>query len=547
MLAAAGSYAAAPEPEASGNRAGSSEIAISPHSEDYGNKLQMLQLDPQAVRVAQKDEPHVTQGERLSVPVDVIGEHSDGHKNKVRQDAAAKTTSRWLQEMGLQSSENLKETSAMDELTTSSTHSENVLEVERIRKALEARAQRHTLKLNWRQSIVDLLKLLNMDSDIQARSRLAKLLNVQNFPPGSPEGNMALHRAVIQELARNGGELPRDTRNQLVDPGKSPSMVDIDSDESEVDSVFSDDSTASSVSAFSQTANPALEIAHLLISNNALGALLQSAYASYSTRRVTRKFKSLVSQYGRDLMSEASGEAQRVAAQFVHHAARQITIQLTRAMAPEAKYSFVSNRKELEKLLIAQSAKRRAASDPKDQLSDTEAEYSEQSESESELSLHVLQEVEQFMVESKAFTTLVARMREWLGIVDQDVDENMPIEHVSRSLEPSDSINCAATKQTAHSRMPELSQQLTTPEAIDKEANQSFLRRALSWVTLIEPMFWPRPPEGFKRITWRSPLGKPLYIDVKAREGSAVERLQESTEQYPPSKWKIPPSLFQYK
>lgn len=527
VAAAARSVAAAPEPKASENRAGSSEIAINPHSEDYGNKLQMLQLDPQAVRVAQKDEPHITQGERLSVPVDVIGEYSDGHKNKVRQDAAAKTTSRWLQEMGSQSSENLKETPAMDELTTSSTHRENMLEVERVRSALEARAQRHRLKLNWRESIVDLLKLLDLDSDIKARSRLANLLNVQNFPPGSAEGNIALHRAVIQELARNGGELPRDMKNQLVDPGKSPSMVEIDSDESEVDSVLSDGSTDFSVSASSQTANPALEIAHLLISNNALGALLQSAYTTHDTKTATRKLRSLVFHYGRELVPEASGEAQRVAAQFVQNAARKITTQLTRAMAQEANKSIVSNRKELEKLLLAQSAKRRAVNDPKDQLSDTEAEYSGQSESESDLSLPVLREVEQFMVESKAFTTLVARMRKWLGILDQDIDGNMPIEHVSRSLEPSDLTNCAATKQTAHSRIPELSQQLTTLEAINKGASQSFLRRALSWVTLVEPIFWPSPPEGFKRVTWISPLGKPLYIDVKAREDSAVERLQE--------------------
>ncbi|KAH1970003.1 hypothetical protein KXW53_002190 [Aspergillus fumigatus] len=490
--------------------------------------LRTLRLDQQTVRVDQKDKPHVTQGERPRVNVDVVGEYSDAHKNKGWQDAAAKRTSRLLKEMWAQTSENLKETPAMDGLANSSTYQESMLEIEQVRSALEVRAQRHSLKFNWRQSIVDLLKLLGLASDIQARCRLARLLNVQNFVPGSPESNMALHRAVIQELARNGGDLPRDTRNQLVGPGKSASMVEMDSDESEVESVFSDDSTASSVSAFSQTANPALEIAHLLLSNNVLRPLLNIAYARYSTRRVTRKLKSLVSHYGRDLVSEASGDAHRCSAQFVVKAARQITTQLiSRSMAPEAKSSIVSNRKELENLLLAQSTQRRAPNDPKDPLSDTEAEHSEQSESESELSLPVLQEVEQFMVESKAFAILVARLREWLGILDEDVDENMSIEQVTRSPESSDSINSAITEQTAYSRISELSQQHTTLEALNKETNQSFLRRALSWVTLLEPMFWPRPPEGFKRITWRSPLGKPLYIDVKEREDGAVERLQE--------------------
>ncbi|KOC14001.1 hypothetical protein AFLA70_776g000261 [Aspergillus flavus AF70] len=509
--------------------AGSSDIIISPWlGKDSANKLRTLRLDQQTVRVDQKDKPHVTQGETPRVNVDVVGEYSDAHKNKGWQDAAAKRTSRLLKEMWAQTSENLKETPAMDGLANSSTHQESMLEIEQVRSALEVRAQRHSLKLNWRQSIVDLLKLLGLASDIQARCRLARLLNVQNFLPGSPESNMALHRAVIQELARNGGDLPRDTRNQLVGPGKSARMVEMDSDESEVESVFSDDSTASSVSAFSQTANPALEIAHLLLSNNVLRPLLNIAYARYSTRRVTRKLKSLVSHYGRDLVSEASGDAHRCSAQFVVKAARQITTQLiSRSMVPEAKSSIVSNRKELENLLLAQSTQRRAPNDSKDPLSDTEAEHSEQSESESELSLPVLQVVEQFMVESKAFAILVARLREWLGILDEDVDENMSIDQVTRSPESSDSINSAITEQTAYSRIPELSQQHTTLEALNKEANQSFLRRALSWVTLLEPMFWPRPPEGFKRITWRSPLGKPLYIDVKEREDGAVDRLQE--------------------
>ncbi|KAL4736964.1 hypothetical protein BDV11DRAFT_172396 [Aspergillus similis] len=503
--------------------AGSSGIAISPHS---GKKIRTSRLDQQAVRVDQKGKPHVTQGERPIVTVDVLGEDSDAHKNRDWQDEAAKTASRLLKEIWAQRPEYVKETPTMDGLANSSTHQASMLDIERVKSALEIRAQRHSLELNWRESIVDLLKLLGLASDMQARSRLAGLLNVQSFLPGSPEGNMALHRAVIQELARNGGDLPGDMRNQLAGPGKSANMVEMDSDESEVESVFSEHSTASSVSASSQTANPALDIAHLLLNDNALSALLKIAYARYSTKRVTKKLKSLVSHYGRDLMSEASGDAHRVAAQFVREAARQITTQLNKAMVSESKSSIVSNRKELEKLLLAQSTQRRAANDSKEPLSGTEAEYSEQSESESELSLPVLQEVEQFMVESRAFTILVARIRQWLGVVAEH-DENMPIEQVTRSPESSDSISSAITEQTADSRIPELPQQHFTLEALNKEANQSFLRRVLSGVTLLEPVFWPRPPEGFKRITWRSPLGKPLYIDVKEREDGAAERLQE--------------------
>jgi N-methylhydantoinase B/oxoprolinase/acetone carboxylase alpha subunit len=128
-------------------------------------------------------------------------------------------------------------------------------------------------------------------------------------------------------------------------------MVELDSDESEVESVFSDGSTASSVYASGQIANPTLEIAHLLLNNNALSPLLDIAYARYSIRRVTRKLKSLVSHFGRDLVSEASSDAQRVAAQFIREAARQITTQLTRSRTAEARNNMISNRKELEKLL----------------------------------------------------------------------------------------------------------------------------------------------------------------------------------------------------
>ena len=433
------------------------------------------------MRLDQKANPYVTQGERPRETVDVKGDYS-GAQNKNWQDAAAVTTSKRPKEMWAQTLGDLKGTIARDELANFSTYQESVLEIEQVTSALEVRAQRHSLKLDWQQSIVDLLKLLDVASDIQARSRLARLLNVQNFLPGSPEGNMALHRAVIQKLARNGGDLPRDTRTQLAGSRESASMVETDSDGSEVESVFSDDSTASSVSTFSQTANPALEIAHLLRNNNALSPLLERVYADPNIRRVKTKLKGLLSFYGRDLVSEASGDAQRVAAQFVREKARQITTQLTKAIASDAKTSILSNRRELERLVLAQSTQQRAANNPKEPFSDTEAEHSEQSEAGRELSLPVLRGVEQFMIQSKAFTILVARIREWLSILDEHVDEDVQIGQVTRSPESSDSINSAITEQTAFSRIPEIPQQHSTPEEINDEMNQSFLRRVLSGV-----------------------------------------------------------------
>jgi 3-oxoacyl-ACP reductase-like protein len=61
---------------------------------------------------------------------------------------------------------------------------------------------------NWRTSIVDLLKLLDLDSSLQARKELAEELNVHGGDHGSAEQNIALQKAVMKKLAENGGKVP---------------------------------------------------------------------------------------------------------------------------------------------------------------------------------------------------------------------------------------------------------------------------------------------------------------------------------------------------
>jgi hypothetical protein len=61
---------------------------------------------------------------------------------------------------------------------------------------------------NWRSSIVDLLKLLDLNSSLDARKQLAQELNVHVGADGSAEENIALHKAVMQKLADNGGKVP---------------------------------------------------------------------------------------------------------------------------------------------------------------------------------------------------------------------------------------------------------------------------------------------------------------------------------------------------
>ncbi|RYF43158.1 MAG: DUF3597 domain-containing protein [Comamonadaceae bacterium] len=76
---------------------------------------------------------------------------------------------------------------------------------------LEQKAAANPQKLNWRTSIVDLLKLLDIDSSLDARKELAKELSC---PPelmnDSAKMNMWLHKTVLAKLAANGGNVPAD-------------------------------------------------------------------------------------------------------------------------------------------------------------------------------------------------------------------------------------------------------------------------------------------------------------------------------------------------
>ena len=63
-------------------------------------------------------------------------------------------------------------------------------------------------KSNWNESIVDLLKLLDIDSSLAARKQLARELDYTGPLDGSAEMNIWLHRQVIYQLAENGGKVP---------------------------------------------------------------------------------------------------------------------------------------------------------------------------------------------------------------------------------------------------------------------------------------------------------------------------------------------------
>ena len=66
----------------------------------------------------------------------------------------------------------------------------------------------HGKNLNWRTSIVDLMKLLGIDSSLDNRKELARELGYTGDLEGSAEMNLWLHKATMKELAKNGGKVP---------------------------------------------------------------------------------------------------------------------------------------------------------------------------------------------------------------------------------------------------------------------------------------------------------------------------------------------------
>jgi len=79
---------------------------------------------------------------------------------------------------------------------------------------LEGLAAASAEKLNWKVSIVDLLKLLGLDSSLTARKELATELGCPAQAMGdSAQMNIWLHKTVLQKLAQNGGNIPQELLN----------------------------------------------------------------------------------------------------------------------------------------------------------------------------------------------------------------------------------------------------------------------------------------------------------------------------------------------
>ena len=82
-----------------------------------------------------------------------------------------------------------------------------------VEKVLDQLAATKSEKLNWRTSIVDLMKLLDLDSSLQERKELADELKYTGDKSDSASMNIWLHKQVMKKLAENGGKVPADLKD----------------------------------------------------------------------------------------------------------------------------------------------------------------------------------------------------------------------------------------------------------------------------------------------------------------------------------------------
>jgi hypothetical protein len=101
-------------------------------------------------------------------------------------------------------------TTAASTSATRGSSSGQTVDVEAVLKDMASKSGQ---KLDYRRSIVDLMKLLDLDSSLTARKELAKELNYTGDTNDSATMNVWLHKQVMRKLAENGGKVPDDLKD----------------------------------------------------------------------------------------------------------------------------------------------------------------------------------------------------------------------------------------------------------------------------------------------------------------------------------------------
>ena len=101
---------------------------------------------------------------------------------------------------------------AMPQINTPSPTPDRMVDVDVDAVLAQAAAEKGE-QLNYKTSIVDLMKLLDLDSSLDNRKELATELGYTGDKDGSAEMNIWLHKAVMQELEKNGGKVSAELRD----------------------------------------------------------------------------------------------------------------------------------------------------------------------------------------------------------------------------------------------------------------------------------------------------------------------------------------------
>ena len=118
-----------------------------------------------------------------------------------------------LSKLGIGSAEAAEAPAIVEQTSPTSAPVTPITEVDVVSK-LEGLAAASAEKLNWKASIVDLLKLLGLDSSLTARKGLATELGCPaEKMADSAQMNMWLHKTVLHKLAENGGNIPQELLN----------------------------------------------------------------------------------------------------------------------------------------------------------------------------------------------------------------------------------------------------------------------------------------------------------------------------------------------
>ena len=84
---------------------------------------------------------------------------------------------------------------------------------EQVEKKIRSLADAKGAPSNWKESIVDLMKLLDLDSSLSARKQLAQELGYTGALDGSAAMNIWLHKEVMDKLAKSGGSVPQNLKH----------------------------------------------------------------------------------------------------------------------------------------------------------------------------------------------------------------------------------------------------------------------------------------------------------------------------------------------